>query len=88
MGKEFESIHDAFTGRGRDVYILTPIMMHCTQRVSMLTVGSPLLPLSWFLVGDDFASWWSKSYFVAIHKTMEVRSGRELWMQSRGLQEI
>jgi hypothetical protein len=28
VGKEFESIHDAFAGRCRDVYILTPVMMH------------------------------------------------------------
>jgi hypothetical protein len=56
-------------------------MMHdVTQQVSMLPVGSPCLPLSWLLVWNDFASWQSKSYFVVIHKTMEVRSGRELWM--------
>jgi hypothetical protein len=28
VGKEFESIHDAVAGRCRDVYILTPVMMH------------------------------------------------------------
>jgi hypothetical protein len=54
----------------------------------MLPVGSPSASLSWFLVRNDFASWWSKSCFVVIHKTMEVRSGREMWMQSRGLLEI
>jgi hypothetical protein len=64
-------------------------MMHRgTQRVSMLPVGSPRSPLSWFFVCNYFASWRSKSCFVVIHKTMEVRSGRELWMQSRGSQEI
>jgi hypothetical protein len=64
-------------------------MMHCgTQRVSMLPVGSPSATLSWFFVCNDFASWWSKSCLVVIHETMEVRSGRELWMQSRGSQEI
>jgi hypothetical protein len=89
VGKEFESIHDAFTGRGRDVYILTSVMMHCgTQRVSMLPVGSPRASLSWFFVCNDFASWRSKSCFVVIYKTMKVNSGGELWMQSRGPQEI
>jgi hypothetical protein len=89
VGKEFESIHDAFTGRGRDVYILTSVMMHCgTQRVSVLPVGSPRSPLSWFFVCNYVATWRSKNWFVVIHKTMEVRSGRELRMQSRGLQEI
>jgi hypothetical protein len=54
----------------------------------MLPVGSPRTPLSWFFVCNYFASWRSKKCFVVIHKTMEVRSGRELWMQSRGSQEI
>jgi hypothetical protein len=89
VGKEFKSVHDAFTGRGRDVYILTSVMMHCgTQRVSMLTVGSPGVSLSWFLVCNYFASWRIKSCFVVVHKTMKVNSGGELWMQSRGSQEI
>jgi hypothetical protein len=54
----------------------------------MLPVGSPSTSLAWFLVCDDFASWQSKSCFVVIHKTMKVSSGGELWMQSRGSQEI
>jgi hypothetical protein len=39
-------------------------------------------------VGDDFASWWSKRFLVVIHEPMLVRCGRELWMQTRGPQEI
>jgi hypothetical protein len=39
-------------------------------------------------VCDYVASWRSKSFFVEIHKTMEVRRGREMWMQSRGLKNI
>jgi hypothetical protein len=54
----------------------------------MLPVGSPGASLSWFFVCNDFVSWRSKSCFVVIHKTMEVRRGRELWKQSRGSQEI
>jgi hypothetical protein len=54
----------------------------------MLPVMSPSSPLSWFLVGNDFASWQSKSCLVVIHEPMVVRGGRELWMQMRGPQEI
>jgi hypothetical protein len=54
----------------------------------MLPVGSPSVSLCWFFVFNYFASWRSKICFVVIHKTMEVRSGGELWMQSRGSQEI
>jgi hypothetical protein len=54
----------------------------------MLPVRSPSSPLAWFLVCNDFASWRSKSCFVVIHEPMVVRGDRELWMQSRGLQEI
>jgi hypothetical protein len=54
----------------------------------MLPVGSPSASLSGFFVCNYFESWRSKSCFVLIHKTMEVRSGGELWMQSRVSQEI
>jgi hypothetical protein len=54
----------------------------------MLPVGSPSASLSWFFVCNYFASWRSKNCFVVIHKTMEVRRGRELWMQSRGSKKI
>jgi hypothetical protein len=54
----------------------------------MLPMRSPSSPLSWFLVGNDLASWRIKIYFVVIHKPMVVRGGRELWMQMRGPQEI
>jgi hypothetical protein len=54
----------------------------------MLSMRIPSSPLAWFLVGDDFASWWSKSCIVIIQEPMVVRGGRELWMQSRGPQEI
>jgi hypothetical protein len=88
-GKELESVHDAFTGRGRDVNVLTSVVMHCgTQRVSMMPVGIPSASLSWFFVCDYFAYWRSKSCFDVIHQTMEVRRGRELWMQSRGSKKI
>jgi hypothetical protein len=89
VGKEFESVYDAFTGRGRDVYILTPVMVHGgTQRVAMFPVGSPIASLSWFLVCNDFSSWRSKSCFVVVHETMKVISVGELRMQFRGPQEI
>jgi hypothetical protein len=54
----------------------------------MLPVRSPSLPLSWFLVCDDAASWSSKSCFVVIHESMVVRGGGELRMQTRCPQEI
>jgi hypothetical protein len=89
MGKELESIHDAFTGCGRDVNVLTSVVIHGgTQRVPMLPVWDPSASLSWFFVRNYFASWRSKSCFVVIHKAMEVRRGRELWMQSRGSKKI
>jgi hypothetical protein len=89
VGKEFESVHDAFTSRGRDVYILASIMMHCgTQRVSMLPMRSPSASLSWFFVCNDFASQRSKICFVVIHEAVEVSRDGELRMQPRGLQEI
>jgi hypothetical protein len=88
-GKKLESVNDAFTGRGRDVNVLTSVVMHCgNQRLSMLPVGSPSASLYWFFVYDYFASWRSKSCFVVIHKTMKVLRGRELWMQSRGSKKI
>jgi hypothetical protein len=39
-------------------------------------------------MGDDFASWRSKSCLVVIHESMVVRGGRELRMQTRDPQEI
>jgi hypothetical protein len=54
----------------------------------MLPVRNPSSPLAWFLMCDDFASWWSKICLVVIHEPMVVRGGRELWMQTRGPQEI
>jgi hypothetical protein len=54
----------------------------------MLPVRSPSSLLAWFLVGDDFASWRSKGCLVVIHESMVLRGGRELWMQTRGPQEI
>jgi hypothetical protein len=54
----------------------------------MLPVGSPSASFSWFFVCNYFASWRSKSCFVVIHKNMKVSSGGELWMQSRGSQEV
>jgi hypothetical protein len=87
--KELKSVHDASTGRGRDVNVLTLVVMHCgTQRVSMLPVRSPSAYLSWFFVCNYFASWRIKCCFVVIHETMEVHRGRELWMQSPGSKKI
>jgi hypothetical protein len=80
VGKEFESIHDAFTGLGQYVYILTSVMMHCgTHQVSMLPVRSPSVSISWLLVCDYFAMVVQK-LFVVIHKTMKVSSVGELRM--------
>jgi hypothetical protein len=74
--KELECIHDTFTSRGRDVYILTSVMMHCgTQGISMFPVGCPSASLSWFIVCNDSASWRSKSCLVVIHEAMKVSCG-------------
>jgi hypothetical protein len=54
----------------------------------MLPMGRPCWPISRFFVGNDFASWGRKSCFVVINKTMDVRRGSELWMQSQGSEEI
>jgi hypothetical protein len=54
----------------------------------MLPVWSPSSPISWFIMCNDFATWWGKICFVVIYEPMEVRRGIELWMQSRGSQEI
>jgi hypothetical protein len=54
----------------------------------MLPVGSPSVSLYWFFVCNYFLSWQRKICFVVIHKTMEVRRGRELWMQSLGSKKI
>jgi hypothetical protein len=87
--KQVESVHDALTGRGGDVRILTSVMMHCgPQGIAMLAVGCPSVSLSWFLVCNDFASWRSKDCLAVIHEAVEVSSGGQLWMQSRGPQEI
>jgi hypothetical protein len=53
----------------------------------MLPVGSPSASLSWFFV-QLFCILAEQKLFVVIHYTMEVRSRGELWMQSRGSQEI
>jgi hypothetical protein len=45
-------------------------------------------PFSWFLVCNDFASWWSKRCFVVIKEAMKVSCGGKLWVEYRGLQEI
>jgi hypothetical protein len=54
----------------------------------MLPVRGPSLPLARFFVCNDFASWQSNTCFVVIYESMVVRGGRELWMQTRGPQEI
>jgi hypothetical protein len=79
--KELESVHDALTGCGRDVYILTLLMMHGgAQRISMFSVGSPRASVTWFLVCHDFASWRIKGCFDVIHEAVKVGDGRELWV--------
>jgi hypothetical protein len=89
VGGKLKCIDDAFTGRGRDVHVLTSVMMNgWDQGISMLPVGCPSLAFSWFFVCNDFASGRCKRCFVVIHQAMEVCRGRQLGMQSRGPQEI
>jgi hypothetical protein len=72
--KKLECVHDAFASRGRDVDMLTPVVMHCwAQRISVLAVGCPRTALSRFLVCNYFAPWRSKICFVVIHEAMKVR---------------
>jgi hypothetical protein len=76
MWEKLECVHNAITSRGRDVYILTSVMMHYgTQEISMLPVGRPSASLSGFFVCNDFASWRSESCFVVIHEAMKVSCG-------------
>jgi hypothetical protein len=79
--RELDSVLNAFICRGGDVYILTLVMMHCwAQRISMLPVGRPRVSVTWFLVCNDFASWWSEVCFVVIYEAVEVGGDRELWI--------
>jgi hypothetical protein len=71
---KLECVHDAFASSGRDVDILTPVVMRFwAQIISVLAVGFPSTALSRILVCNDFASQWSKSCFVVIHQAMKVR---------------
>jgi hypothetical protein len=77
--KELENVHYALICRGRDVYILTTVIMHDgAHRISMLPVGRPRASVTWFLVWNDFAPWRSKCCFVVIHEAVKVGDIREL----------
>jgi hypothetical protein len=89
VGGELKCVYDALTCRGHDVHVLTSVMMHgWAQGIFMLSVRCPRLSFCWFLVRNDFASWRCKICLVVIHEAMKVSRGRQLWVQSRGAQEI
>jgi hypothetical protein len=87
--EKLECVYDVFTSCGRDVHVLASVIMHgWAQGIAMLSVRCPSASCCWFLVRNDFASWRCKICFVVINEATEVSCGGQLWVQSRGSQEI
>jgi hypothetical protein len=63
--EKLECVHDAFASSGRDVDILTPVVMHCwDQRISVLAVGCPSMALSGFSCAMIFHPDGEKAVFL------------------------
>jgi hypothetical protein len=88
-GEKIECVYYAFASRGRDVHVLTSIMMHgWAQGIAMLSVRCPSSSFCWFLVRHNNASLRCKRCFIVINEATEVSCSEQLWVQSRGSQKI
>jgi hypothetical protein len=86
---KLECVHDACAIRGRDVDILTAVVMHSwAQGISMLYVRCPSSSSFWVLVCNEFTSWRCKRCLVVVHEAIKVSRSGQLWVQSGGPQEI
>ena len=89
MGKEFNSVNNSQRPSGRDIYLVTTVMVQSWTNIPTLqSVRGPTSSLSWFLMQHDTSSGGCQGRAIKVEVPFNMLIGTEMWMNAQISKEI